>query len=206
MEFSSEQVSDFWSWFATVAHALAADLDCPQIHAQLDREIAKLGEFNWELGPHQDDDAFLAISPAGNLSLLHLSDRIVESAPNLSGWSFFSSKPRREGALEFEMDLESGDMVEFDASKWRYFLYKAGGEIQEILIEQPEMASVSESDAGYGAAIVALDALLGERTRMCSLAEVSVVGEFTSPQSSKSTFFEHLRAHLASLGLLREVH
>lgn len=202
MSASISRIHTFWRWFSSVSNELASDLNDEQIHRDLDRKLASFGELTWELGPGESADNFLAVSPGGKASLLSLSEEIVAHAPALKGWEFLAAKPKREGFFEFDLELESGRSVEINASIWRYVLFRSDDHTVDVLIEQPELKDAIEQSDGYDAAIVALDALLGEKCRICCIADVAVVVCLTSVQSFKSNRFQHLPGHLESLGLV----
>lgn len=200
---TSDEVRAFWNWFRGIAEHLAGDLDENQSAIdELDRRISEMG-LAWELGPGESSGRFLAISPDGDKSLLEVSRRVVNEAPRIEGWTFFPAKPARSAALEFSIRGDSGSDEEIDAQNWKYVLYRNKNGTFDIVLSQPNLSNLSENDR-YAAAVVCVDALLGEQLRLELVEEIECIDTFTEAQAQQANNIQSLAAQFTVFARARQ--
>jgi hypothetical protein len=190
------EIEAFWAWFATVASTLAMNFEDEALQACLTSRLEQLGSFGWEIGPGRMADNCLAISPDGDVEKLESTRRIVAHAPHVPNWEFLAARPSRTEAISFVISTDAGDELQVDAHDWSYVLYRTPRPQFDISIEQANLANAS-ADERYVAAVVVLDALLGEERRLTRIADVVPVVEQGEDERAKATSIVHLSAHLA---------
>lgn len=193
-----KDVLEFWAWFASIADELGDDFTNQALQDALDARLGRFGEIAWELGPGSTAENALAVSPDGDPDLLPLTQRIVAMAPTLPGWEFHPARPARAESLEFSIGTSSGDEIAVDAQSWRYVLFKFPDKTFDIVLEQQNLTDVSDDDR-YTAAVVLLDALLGEGKRLLRIREVEPVAALNPEQGKKANPITVLPEHLDSL-------
>jgi len=189
----NEAIQSFWTWFESVATSLADDFEQEPILDQLDEALSELGDVVWELGPGVSAECALAISPDGDLDWLPATRRIVALAPRLPRWEFHPARPPRPWSPTFMI----GDS-EVDASDWRYVLLAFPDGIFDLVLEQGNAVGLDEDDR-YAAAVILLDGLLGEATRLSRIQDLEVVDHFDAEQIEQASDIVNLPAHLQSL-------
>ena len=189
----SEVIESFWAWFESIAAALADDFEQEAIWDRLDEAVSELGEVVWELGPGSKAEYALSLSPDGDLDWLPVTRHIVSCAPRLARWEFNAARPPRPWSPTFTV----GDL-EVDASSWRYVLLAFPDGIFDLVLEQGNVSDADDSDR-YAAAVVLLDGLLGEETRLSRIQDLVVVDELEFEHDAKASKVEHLPFHLQSL-------
>lgn len=194
---TDNEILDFWAWFASVADKLGDDFMDNPLQEALDARLGCLGEVGWELGPGSTAECALAISPDGDPDVLPLTLRIVALAPALSRWEFHPARPARAENLEFSIETSPGGELSIDARSWRYVLFEFPHGTFDIVVEQENLADVSDDDR-YTAAVVLLDALLGEGTRLLRIRDVEPLPALNPAQGKKANPISLLPEHLAS--------
>lgn len=197
---SDRAVSQFWKWFASIAERLSDDFENEAFLAELDRRLSALADVGWELGPGRTSANALAISPNGEADLLPVTRKIAAAAPAGLGWEVHPARPARDPYLTFSM-RRPGDAaeIEVDARAWRYVLYRFREGDFDVVLEQPNLGSLSD-DERYSAAVIFLDGALGEEARLRRVREVEAVVALSAEQAAKASQASDLRAHLAALG------
>ena len=158
-------IRDFWSWFTVNAEklkALHADRKFSDVAKEVNQEIDKIEpQLAWEIGPGKNKSNLLTISAEGNSELRPLADLMIQMAPELKGWEFFSSRPSRP-APDIVRLPESG--VAFDTSGWSFIPveHPENGRLDLIIID--DQLARSSRDLALKAVSVYLDELLGEDT------------------------------------------
>lgn len=100
--------------------------------------------------------------------------------------------------MEFLIQSDGGDEIAIDARTWRYVLFRFPDKTFDIVIEQENLANVSDDDR-YTAAVVLLDALLGEGKRLLWIRNVEPVEALSPEQGKKASRIVVLSEHLDSL-------
>jgi hypothetical protein len=195
---SSKAIQSFWDWFATIADRLGDNFEDSQLLGELSARVSTLGNVSWELGPGTDAENALAISPDGDPDLLPLTQRIVSMAPTLFRWEFLSARPARAVALAFSIATSGGRDISIDAQPWRYVLFRFPNETFDLVLEQNNLVAAADDDR-YTAAVVLLDGLLGEATRLLRIHDIEPVVALRSDLEPKATNISMLPAHLRSL-------
>jgi hypothetical protein len=100
--------------------------------------VSDLGCPAWEIGPGEQTDWFLALSPDRDPGSLALTREIVREAPKLPGWEILSCRPRKKWDLRFEIEGTSGP-IEVDARSWRFVAYRYPDGIYDVvvLVDEP---------------------------------------------------------------------
>lgn len=195
---SDAVILGFWSWFEGVAGRLNEDLDEPGLLEALDARVSELGEVVWELGPGSRETNALAISPDGAVEWLAVTQRIVAMAPTLPGWEFHPARQARPSTLlRFSVTNPAG-RLDIDASDWRYVLVRFADATFDLVLEQSSLLDASEADR-YTAAVILLDGLVGEATRLLRIREIECMIALRPDVVSRSNPVSVLADHLASL-------
>jgi hypothetical protein len=148
---------------------------------QLDELVTGLGDFAWEVGPGINAENAFTLSPGGNRELFAVTKAIVAAAPNVPEWEFHSAKPAKHWEPRFELHDANGEPFEIDATNWRCVLLEYTDGTHEVLVEAPNLGSLSE-DYKRWAAEIALDSLLGEQRRLEVVDEVTVIDELSEKE------------------------
>jgi hypothetical protein len=195
----TSDISEFWIWFTSVSGAFGTRFENASLLKELDRRVAALGPFTWEVGPAPNSsDSILVISPDGRAELLPETKKIVDLAPACPGWRFFSAKPSKEWERRFWVNDSEGERVAVDASQWRYVLYGYPDGIFDIVIYAPDLARLGEQDRLTAAEIV-LEGELGEEACLSLIGEIEVVVSPVDDDSVKTISIVHVRDHLRRL-------
>ena len=193
----ASEILAFWAWFAAVANELEEDFLNEALQDELQARLSCFGEVTWELGPGVTAENALAISPDGDPDLVPTTRRIVAMAPDLPRWEFHSTRPAKAEAFEFSIRTSDADEVAIDARSWRYVLFGYPDKTFDIVLEQGNLRDASE-DERYTAAVVLLDALLGEGKRLLLIGDIEPVvalrPEVAVNASPISVLAEHLGA------------
>lgn len=193
---NNNEILEFWAWFVSVEKDLSHFTN-ESLHDALDARLRRLGKIAWELGPGSTAENAFAISPDGNPDLLPLTKRIVALAPDVPGWEFHPARPPRAEWPEFSIRGADGCKIKVNAQSWRYVLYSFGDRDFDIVIEQNDLAASEETR--YTAAVVLLDALLGEGTRLLCIKAVDPVATLSPEQENNASPIAVLPKHLDSL-------
>jgi hypothetical protein len=139
----------------------------------------------------------LTLSPDGDAELLELTKEIVQSAPQIADWEFHWARQPRPGQFEFSIGSVDGSSVEIDARPWRYVLYRFPDGVFDIVLEENNLRSLGD-DERYAAAVVFLDSVIGEATRIARINEVEPVVKLTKEQASKANSVKVLASQFES--------
>jgi hypothetical protein len=179
-----ESVRNFWQWFSFNQNDFGQAFENVELLHDLDQQISKLGNFSWEIGPGENKDNQLVISPNGDADLLTASTAIIALAPELDKWEFYYAKPPKHWNLVFEFITEQNEEIVIDASKWTYVLLKYPDCTFEVIIRLPEYKMLNE-DERIIAAEIFLDSVLGEETRIKLINRIEVVAKFSEEFEGK---------------------
>src|SRR5690606_1156759 len=77
----------------------------------------------WEVGPYDAHRSFFAFSPNLDLKLLPLTEALARAAPEIPGWIFLSSKPRKQWTSRvIEIKDAEGGVARYNIDTWAYYL------------------------------------------------------------------------------------
>lgn len=170
-----ESSKNFWHWFAlnissvTNMYSNRAFNDLSKaMNRELDRVDEKLA---WEIGPGKSKQYLLTISSEGNPRLRHIAETMIQFAPELADWEFYSSRPARQPAGKVYLPERN---IEFDTSGWK-FIPSEHPEIGRLnLTVLDERLALSNREAALKAVSIYLDELLGEDTVETWIGEFEV--------------------------------
>lgn len=173
----TKNITDFWNWFKTNSKYLEPKKITDDYIDELDKHLEDLADFSWEIG--FDDRVkkyFLAISPEGDLDLFERSKIIISHAPIIEDWIFYPAKPPKKWKLIFDVFID-GEKVRFDASTWKYILYRFDDGIYDIVIKIPTSYKPYE-DHFDEIGMIAVSGELGEAFVIEYVNEIELVYEF----------------------------
>jgi hypothetical protein len=199
MNLDNVKIREFWCWFVNSIVTIDSCFEDNDFINSLDSKLTSLGRISWEIGPgiiDPENNSFV-LSPSGNRELLKLTSRIIESAPNLNGWEFYSSKPPKNWKMQFTIKDEQGNDIKIDASSWHYGLLKCD-EAYDIIIQAPNIEHLSE-DLQYATVEILLDGEIGEETRMTEINCIEIVKEFDSRLRDRHNSIKVLKNHFRQL-------
>ncbi|MGN6494768.1 MAG: hypothetical protein ACTHLE_22460 [Agriterribacter sp.] len=184
------QIDEFWEWFKQHSHKLS--LYDEFALRELDQKM--LGwELGWEIGPGFKETNSFTISPCGNISLLEKAKRILDRAPELSMWEFFSWKQPKENWFILKLpDVP----FEIDASDWTYILLRYPDDKFEILLKADNIIELSQFHRELIPDLIITN-LLGEKKKIEMIDLVNIVAEFETPEMESK--LKYLPEHLQQL-------
>jgi hypothetical protein len=171
-------IASFWTWFQLNAGLFGAEFENRVLLEKLDRKIADLGPYGWEVGPGVRDPAarLLAFSP-GTIENLEETKAIVDVAPPLPGWEFHPARPPRPWSRRVEIPGRSPVPMALDVGAWEYVLRTYADGRYGLVLHAPEIASMDdESQADIVRTL--LDAEIGEERRLRSIRGHEIVFAF----------------------------
>src|SRR5215475_7133011 len=125
------QIDDFWKWFIRESKNFNSTSSNSKFLSTIDSTISSWG-LGWEVGPGFEKEDSFTISPNGTQSLVELTNRIIERAPVLEKWEFYSWKQAKDNWNSIRI---FNGMYEFNANDWKYVLLKYPDDKIEILIK-----------------------------------------------------------------------
>lgn len=146
---------------------------------ELDRRVSELGCPAWEIGPGDQAEWFLALSPDGDPRTLPLTQEIVSSAPIVPGW-----ESKKKWDLRFEIEGESGS-IEVDARSWRFVAYRYPDGVYDLVITVGNEAALGPGDRDL-AVRIAVEGQLGEEALLTRINELEAVVELSTAEMSRS--------------------
>lgn len=156
----NERVQAFWRWFeaeeADIRAGIADNTFEPDAtHAAMEEVSPHL---SWEYCPVPDAGCEgFAVSSAGDPALRFLAERLVQAAPALPHWRFFTSKQSGEGAVQ----LGVGDhVIDFEELRFACEL-DLDKECIHVSVHHGSFAEIPE-EVCHQAIFIALDTALGE--------------------------------------------
>lgn len=174
---SENTIRKFWDWFGKFAAGLAADIENPTFHQEIDRKLHALHPvLSWEIGPGKSAEWQLVISPSLNRDLLEITQRIVSKAPQINAWEFFPARQPKEWDYKFEVETKSGERIAVDASGWRFVLLKYPDGTHEVLLCGDNLDELDEDTRWHAGAII-LESALGEEAMLCKVDSFATVVE-----------------------------
>lgn len=163
-----ESIDAFWRWFISSSEELKGlyqKHNFGELSARMGRALDRVhSDLAWEIGPGESAPFLLTISSEGNPSLRALADKMIEVAPALSGWEFYSSKPARKPPAAVRL-VERGVNVNTQLWKFSPIDRPDVGRIDLTIIDE-ELANLADLDreAALKAVSIYLDQVLGEDT------------------------------------------
>lgn len=190
-----KEFNNFWNWIKINIEYLAPKKITTEYVNLLDAEIEKIGDFTWEIGfDNRVNKNFLTISPEGDSELLELSKAIINEAPSIEGWVFYSAKPPKQWKLIFNL-LINGEKVQFNATEWKYVLYKYPDNVYDVVIQVPKSYTAYE-EYFYQIGYIAVTGELGEAFVIEYINEIDLVYEFAEREIGKGKKFVHLKTEI----------
>lgn len=192
--------SHFWNWFEKNRIRFEENEISSSAVDEIDKEINKIGEFAWEIGPGQREKFSLTISPGGDPSLLSITRTIISQAPKLSNWEFYPAMPEKKWENYFEVDV-SNKKIGIDISHWEYILFRHTNNVFDIQIKAnnlPNKITIKPNEL-QGIAEMVLQSLVGEERRLTAINELEVVSVFEDKFRDSGSSLLSLKKHLDEL-------
>ncbi|HSQ44293.1 MAG TPA: hypothetical protein VLM16_04810 [Ginsengibacter sp.] len=184
-----KEILNFWNWFVKNSDNLYPGTYDQNVLNELDRIITNWG-LTWEIGPALSKNYSLTISPNGDKELLDTTNYIIDKAPQLDGWEFYSTKQPKENWHLLRL-VDTG--LEIDASSWTYVLLKYEDEKIEILLKADSLANLDTERKALAVDQI-LTNLLGEKLKIQKIDFIDVVEKFDDEKGI--TELKYLPAHL----------
>jgi hypothetical protein len=161
----SKTVKRFWQWFSANAEHLKVLYSTSQFEAlagEMNRELDRVEpQLAWEMGAGKKKPYLLTISAEGNPKLRQIADLMVDRAPALGEWEFYSSRPARPAPRAVQLP-ESGER--FETSKWEFVPFERPERGRLDLVVVDDQLARSDRESALKAVSLYLDQLLGEET------------------------------------------
>jgi hypothetical protein len=181
---AEDAIDAFWAWFAENSGRISPELENEVILEELDGRVSELGCPAWEIGPGDEAEWFLALSPDGDNEALPLTREIVSHAPSVPGWEFLPYRPKKKWDLQFEIEGESGPIT-VDARNWRYVAYRYPDGVYDLVISVGNEAELGPGDRDL-AVRIAVEGQIGEEALLTRINELDAVVELSTDQASRS--------------------
>lgn len=181
---TEDAIRAFWEWFADFRERISEDPTADAVIEELDRRVSDLGCPAWEIGPGDQTDWFLALSPDGDPGSLALTRKIVREAPRLPGWEILPYRPRKKWDLRFEVEGASGP-IEVDARSWRFAAYRYPDGVYDLVVLVEGEPSLAPLDRDL-AVRIAVEGQLGEEVLLTAVNEVEAVVELSDAEIGRS--------------------
>ncbi|EHQ24338.1 hypothetical protein [Mucilaginibacter paludis] len=193
-----DSIIEFWNWFKSISKNLLLEPARIDLISQIDSRISKIGRFDWEIGPWEDNAYYFAISPNLDSVKLEFTREFIRNAPKCFGWHFLPSKPpKSDWQGKWKMKNEMGNEILVDSSNWEYILYEFEDETfdMDIMIN-----GIDGDDNVVNTAIdIALTGYLGEETFMRLIKNIKIVSSFEESYPNKATLVKHIKKHIESI-------
>lgn len=162
-EYLIETIKSFWKWFAENSDDLKVIYESGRLEdlaREIGRELDKIEpQIAWEMGPGKKQPHLFALSGEGNSKLREIADLIVQLAPKLKGWEFYSSRPARPAPGVVRLP-ESGQS--FDTMEWEFIPLERPEKGRLDLTIVSDQLSGAERANALRAISIYLDQSLGE--------------------------------------------
>ena len=122
------KVREFWDW---VVSTFPTNIDKDDLARSLDRWMDYLDVPGWEISPIDEDNLYLAISPAGDPEKYEKTKYIVSLAPKIDGWSFVPARPKR--IWDWHRTVLWGIIGLVDANGWKVVPYRYPDGMMELV-------------------------------------------------------------------------
>lgn len=200
---TSERVTEFWNWFRANNDRLISLVDTKHDRAVADAlgaQVKAVDErLGWEIGPGQERELALVISPNGRAELLPVAEMVIAEAPAMPRWEFHSSKPPKKWDYRFRMLNSNGQTVELDAQYWEYILTSYNdGEFYDVILvanNRLDMDEVACRQAGF----MVVESILGEKRCLERIGDVFLADRVPFGQAMEMSRLVSLSQHLDSL-------
>lgn len=190
-----KEIIQFWDWIRININFLEPSKITEKFINLLDDEIQKLGNFAWEIGfDDKVNKNFLTISAEGDSELFKESKAILDQAPKIDDWIFYSCKPPKQWKFILVLSI-NGEKVQFNANEWQYVLYKYPDNVYDIIIKVPFSYHIYKEHF-YQIGQIAVSAELGEAFVNEYINDIDLVFEFNEKEKDKETNFKHLKSHI----------
>lgn len=191
----NKEINEFWTWIKENINFLEPKKLTDEVIDHLDDELQKLGDFSWEIGfDNRVNKYFLTISPEGDPELFEVSKAILNQAPIIDDWIFYSAKPPKQWKLIFNLLIDE-EKVQFNANEWDYVLYKYPDNVYDIVIKVPKSYQSFE-EYFYQIGDIAVTGELGEAFVIQYFNDIDLVFEFDEKERDKGKNFKYLKEEL----------
>ena len=171
-----DRVDHFWKWYSAVAgdyyDAIEAG-NCGDLLTEISIKVNEMwSDFAWVFGPGPEEKGghSFTISGEGLLSRQLLAEYCVSRAPELPGWTFYSS--RQPGAVSADVSIGMGE-VSFDfGGLWVTPKLDEENEFIHLTAWHPAFETAEEGQ-GNTALFIMLDEVLGEHGTDQWLGEIN---------------------------------
>lgn len=185
----SNHAKNFWKWFEEHVELIEEVLQStghPKtefIIQQLNQYILVMGNFKWDIKHPNENSFHFILSPNNNRELLNRSQRIIEEAPQLSKWSFFSAQPPT-GELTVSLYDNEMDVQLVDAQNWNAILLPSSNNRFELIIEADTSWELDE-DIQLIAVDLLLNQLIGEELKIKAFNGLEIVKRYDFNQNEE---------------------
>jgi len=185
--------NNLFEWLNQNIERLFSDADA---QSELTERVNAINEkLRWEIGPWGQGESFLALSPNLNVELLEITKNLVKQAPNIPGWVFLPSKPRKNWSSRvIEIGSGSGTM-RYVLDQWRYYLTKFNdGEFFDVNLIPYGYEQHPLDDLEYvGSLLVEFE--LGEELFMNLVDQINIVlpSSVTHTTNELACLFDQIR-------------
>lgn len=162
-EHLQEPITRFWKWFTENEERLKRFYSAKQFErltAEINHELDQVErQLAWEIGPGKTKPYLLTISGEGDLRLWQTAELMIDRAPDLPDWEFYSSRPPRPAADVVQ--LPESD-ARFETADWQFVAIERPevGRVDLVVID--DQLAAAESDSALKVVSIYLDQVLGE--------------------------------------------
>jgi hypothetical protein len=201
---STEKIDSLWQWFAANEQKIkdaieeGTAFEREYITENLNNLILDLGMFSWEIGPGQDAEWALILSPNGDRKRMLQSKQIIETAPMLRNWEFHYSKPARAWDRSFQLYDDFLNEHQVDASGWHFVSLPQADGLIHITLEAPNIEKLDRYTAQTAAEVVVINEI-GEESKILHVGAIEIVREMDKKLADAKADIAYLRRWVEEL-------
>ncbi len=200
----TEKTNSLWQWFADNEQKIkdaindGTAFEREYIVESLNDLILDLGMFSWEIGPGQESEWSLTISPNGDRKRMLQSKKIIETAPSLGAWEFHYCKPARAWDRTFQLYDDFMIQHVVDASGWHFVSLPQPDGLIHITLEAPNIGRLDSYTAQTAAEIVVTNEI-GEESKILHVGTIEIVREMVKDMADAKASLSYLRRWVEEL-------
>nr|WP_324259249.1 hypothetical protein [Cellvibrio fontiphilus] len=168
-----ESIKSFFDWLVPNIDRIFSDFNFQE---EISKKLSVINpNIRWEAGPWESGENFFAVSPNLDVNNFSLTKLLTECAPNVVGWFFLSSKPRKRWSSRV-IKIKSGNkFIEYNIDSWRYYLTSFNdGEFFDVNLIPYGHEDIPIDDLEYiGSMFVEFE--LGEEIYMELIDQINIV-------------------------------
>jgi hypothetical protein len=114
-----DKILIFWNTIAPLLNVKGLIYDISFIE-KMDNLLKGFGNLSWEIGPDENREMYLAISPSLEPDLHSLTKQFVKLSPNMENWNFYDCKQKKAlTSVRITTEEYGGEIIDAKDLKFR---------------------------------------------------------------------------------------